>query len=101
MAASFWAFAMVARSGPFLSPPVTPDLALPLALDQRDPNTSPPAAPPAVLDADEGLPSDDAVAEGCLGPTPGKLWLDEMVLERADLTDGLVVGLFMVDWTDV
>lgn len=105
MAASFWAFAMVARSGPFLSPPVTPDLvwtlALPLAVDQMDPNTSPPAPPPAVLDADEVLPSDDAVADGCLEVMPEKLWFDEMVLERADLTDRLVVGSLMVDWTDV
>lgn len=69
IAASFFAFAMLARSGPLEFTPPTPaaDLfampALPLAVDQRDPKASPPA-PPAVLD-EVGLPRDAAaVADG-------------------------------------
>lgn len=84
-----------------------PDLlaipALPLAVDQRDPKASLPELG-VVVDVD-GLPSDAAVVEepneeDCLWPILEKLWLWERVPERGDLAD-VVVGLLMVDWTEV
>ena len=85
-----------------------PDLfgipALPLTVDQREPNASPPPAPLELVDV-FGLPRDAAVVvelkEDCFWPMPGKLWLGEMVLESGDLTDGVAVELLMVDWTEV
>jgi hypothetical protein len=84
-----------------------PDLlaipALLLAVDQMDPKASLPELGP-VVDVD-GLPSDAAVVEepnedDCFWPILEKLWFGEMVLERGDLAD-VLVGLLMVDWTEV
>ena len=68
MAASFFALARLARSGPLFTAAAVLDLfaipALPLAVDQRDPKASLPAPPE--LDVDwEVLPRDAAGVEDC------------------------------------
>lgn len=106
MAASFFALAILARSGPLFPGVEVPDLLwipdLALALDQSEVNTSAPApAPAADVDVEGfGLPSDAAfVEEYCFWPMPG-----EIMLERGELTDEVVFvveELLMVDGTEV
>lgn len=68
--------------------------ALPLAVDQRDPNASPELV---VLEADwfeAGFPWDETAADADDGKEEGCFW--DMVGERCELTDGVDV-LSMVD----
>ncbi len=90
--AALFAFAILARSGPFVAPALFDTPAFVLALDHRFPNTSPPVAAEAFV---VGLPRDAADVD------EKEDWCEDGIVGRAanaDVDDGAVL---MAELTDV